>query len=209
VLRAAGSCVRRTAERMHRDVICIIMTLLIMRIIVPLNVAFQCVVLHGPVCCLFFVCRLLKTIANPFEQSMIDFVYKGKCVCTCFPRDMYHMNTDPHRLPQYLKFDNARMSGCYGHIVMGRVAAASRCGVWGSRLNQPIAGTVAQKLADHISGSPVGRRCLSRLEDHLRQINFHIGASLHAGSSVVCACPRMWTARAPDRRQVSQLMAAK
>ena len=134
---------------------------------------------------------------------MIDFVYKGKCVCTCFPRDMYHMNTDPHRLPQYLKFDNARMSGCYGHIVMGRVAAASRCGVWGSRLNQPIAGTVAQKLADHISGSPVGRRCLSRLEDHLRQINFHIGASLHAGSSVVCACPRMWTARAPHRRQVS------
>jgi hypothetical protein len=84
VLRAAGSCVRRTAERMHRDVICIIMTLLIMRIIVPLNVAFQRVVLHGPVCCLFFVCRLLKTIANPFEQSMIDFVYKGKCVCTGF-----------------------------------------------------------------------------------------------------------------------------
>ena len=105
MLRAAGSCVRRTAERMHRDVICIIMTLLIMRIIVPLNVAFQCVVLHGPVCCLFFVCHLLKTIANPFEQSMIDFVYKGKYVCTCFPRDMYHMNTDPHRLPQYLKFD--------------------------------------------------------------------------------------------------------
>ena len=209
MLRAAGSCVRRTAERMHRDVICIIMTLLIMRIIVPLNVAFQRVVLHGPACCLFFVRRLLKTIANPFEQSMIDFVYKGKCVCTGFARDMYHMNTDPHRLPQYLKFDNARMSGCYGHIVMGRVAAASRCGVWGSRLNQPIAGTVAQKLADHISGSPVGRRCLSRLEDHLRQINFHIGASLHAGSSVVCACPRMWTARAPHRRQVSRFMAAK
>ena len=80
------------------------------------------------------------------------------------------MNTDPHRLPQYLKCDNARMrcvvrltfadlsgrdaSGCYGHIVMGRVAAASRCGVWGSATAEPAdCGAAAQKLAAHIPGS--------------------------------------------------------